>query len=116
MDDDFNTPVAMSVLFDLARDINIQRDSDPKRVAALGALLRGLGARLGILQQDAESWFKTTVEGGPDAAEIEQLITARLAARKAKNFAEADRIRDDLLKQGIRLEDKPGGTIWSRVS
>jgi cysteinyl-tRNA synthetase len=116
MDDDFNTPVAMSVLFDLARDINIQRDSDPKKVAALGALLRGLGARLGILQQDAESWFKTTVEGGPDAAEIERLIAARLAARKAKNFAEADRIRDELLKQGIRLEDKPAGTIWSRVS
>jgi cysteinyl-tRNA synthetase len=115
MDDDFNTPVAVSVLFDLARDINTQRDSDPQKAAALGGLLRGLGCRLGILQQDAEDWFKTAIGGGPDAAEIERLIEARLAARKAKNFAEADRIRDDLLKQGIRLEDKPGGTIWSRV-
>ncbi len=116
LDDDFNTPVAISVLFDLARDINIQRDSDPGKAAALGALLRRLGERLGILQQDAEGWFKTVVEGGPDAGEIERQIAARLAARKAKNFTEADRIRDDLLKQGIRLEDKPGGTIWSRVS
>ncbi|MGH8454973.1 MAG: cysteine--tRNA ligase [Nevskiales bacterium] len=115
MDDDFNTPIAMSVLFDLARDINTQRDSEPARAAALGSLLRRLGAQLCILQQDAEGWFKTTVDGGPDTAEIEHLVADRLAARKAKNFAEADRIRDELLKQGIRLEDKVSGTIWSRV-
>ncbi len=115
MDDDFNTPVAMSVLFDLARDINTQRESDPATAAALGKVLRQLGSRLGILQQDAESWFKTNFSGGLDEDSIDQLIAARLTARKAKNFAEADRIRDELLRQGIRLEDKPGGTVWSRT-
>ncbi len=115
MDDDFNTPVAISVLFDLAREINTQRDKAPELAASLAALLQGLGARLGILQQEAEAWFTAVVAGGPSADEIETLIGARLAARQAKNFAEADRIRDELLKQGIRLEDKPGGTSWSRV-
>ncbi len=115
MDDDFNTPVAISVLFDLAREINTQRDKAPELAASLAALLQGLGARLGILQQEAEAWFTAVVAGGPSADEIETLIGARLAARQAKNFAEADRIRDELLTQGIRLEDKPGGTSWSRV-
>jgi cysteinyl-tRNA synthetase len=115
MDDDFNTPVALSVLFELARDINIRRGSEPQQAAALGAVLRRLGGRLGLLQQDPEAWFTAAQAGGPDAAEIERLIAARLAARKAKNFTEADRIRDELLKQGVRLEDKPGGTLWSRT-
>jgi cysteinyl-tRNA synthetase len=115
MDDDFNTPVAISVLFELARDINIHRDQDPERAAALGAVLRRLGGRLGLLQQDPGIWFTAAHGDGPDAAEIERLIAARLAARKTKNFAEADRIRDELLKQGVRLEDKPDGTLWSRV-
>ena len=115
MDDDFNTPIAISVLFDLAREINTLRAGDPAAAAALGTVLRVLGARLGILLQDAERWFTAAVADGLAAAEIERLIAARLEARKSKNFAEADRIRDDLLKQGIRLEDKPGGTLWSRV-
>ncbi|HXG28021.1 MAG TPA: cysteine--tRNA ligase [Nevskiales bacterium] len=115
MDDDFNTPVAISVLFELARDINVHRGSEPQQAASLGAVLRRLGGRLGLLQQDPQAWFTAAQAGGPDAAEIERLIAARLAARKAKNFTEADRIRDELLKQGVRLEDKPGGTLWSRV-
>jgi cysteinyl-tRNA synthetase len=115
MDDDFNTPVAISVLFELARDINIHRGSEPQQAAALGAVLRRLGGRLGLLQQDPEAWFTAAQAGGPEAAEIERLIAARLAARKARNYAEADRIRDELLKQGVRLEDKSEGTVWSRL-
>lgn len=115
MDDDFNTPIAISVLFDLAREINIQREQAPATAIALAALLRDLGARLGILLQDAETWFTASMADGPTADDIEKLIAARLAARQAKDYAEADRIRDELLKQGIRLEDKAGGTSWSRV-
>jgi cysteinyl-tRNA synthetase len=115
MDDDFNTPVAMSVLFDLAREINSQREQAPATATALSALLRKLGARLGILLQDAEAWFTASLADGPTTEDIDKLIAARLAARKAKDYAEADRIRDELLKQGVRLEDKAGGTSWSRV-
>lgn len=116
LDDDMNTPIALSVLFDLAREINTQREKDPSQAAALAALLRKLGGELGILQQDPETWFQSVAADGIDAADIERLIEARLAARKAKNFAEADRIRDELAGQGIRLEDKPGGTVWSRIA
>ncbi len=115
MDDDFNTPEAIAVLFDLAHEINRCRPEQPGQAAALGALLRKLGGILGLLQQDAEAYFKSDADGGTDAKEIEKLIEARLAARKTKNYAEADRIRDELVKQGIRLEDGAGGTTWSRV-
>ena len=116
MDDDFNTPEALAVLFDIAREVNrLRRDSDAA-AAPLGAELRRLGWILGILQDEPEIYLQggDGAATGPSDAEIEGLIAQRLAARKAKNWAEADRIRDELKGQGILLEDGAGGTTWRR--
>ena len=117
MDDDFNTPEALAVLFDMVREINRWRRQDPRKAAALAAGLKRLGAILGILQDDPEAWLKggTGDAGGLDDEAIEGLIQQRLDARKAKNWAEADRIRDQLKEQGVVLEDGPGGTTWRRL-
>jgi cysteinyl-tRNA synthetase len=116
MDDDFNTPEALAVLFDLAREINRVRDDDPPAAAALGAELRALGAALGLLQQDPEAYLKGGAAAGEGLSDdaIEALIDRRTAARKDRDFAEADRIRDQLQDAGIILEDGPGGTSWRR--
>jgi cysteinyl-tRNA synthetase len=114
MDDDFNTPVAMAVLFDVAREINRLRDTDRPAAERLAGRLRELGGMLGLLEDDPEVFLKGGEEGGPDEAAIEALIEKRLAARRARDFAEADRIRDELAGQGIVLEDGPGGTTWRR--
>ncbi len=82
------------------------------RATAKSSLVRS-GALLGLLQQDAESWLKGDVD---ESAEIEELIAKRLAARKEKNFAEADRIRNTLAIRGILLEDGPKGTTWRRAT
>ncbi len=117
MDDDFNTPVALSVLFDLARELNKVKDSDKQRASQLAATIRALGGVLGILQDDAERFLK---EGdnqaeGLTTEQIETLIQARIDAKKNKNWAEADKIRDQLKQQGVILEDVPGGgTNWRR--
>jgi len=122
MDDDFNTPEALAVLQTMAREINTLRAAGDEAAAArLAADCRALAVPLGILQQDPESWFRGQQAGeggastGLDDAGIESLIAARLAARKAKDFAESDRLRDTLAAQGVLLEDKPGGvTTWRR--
>jgi cysteinyl-tRNA synthetase len=116
MDDDFNTPEALAVLFDLAREVNRLRRESDAAAAPLGAELRRLGGILGILQDDAETYLRggEGVDEGPSDAEIEGLISQRLAARKARNWAEADRIRDALKEKGVLLEDGPGGTTWRR--
>jgi cysteinyl-tRNA synthetase len=116
MDDDFNTPLAVAALFELAHDVNRLRSEDLSEAAELGALLRKLGNVLGILERRAEDYLKGGAASGPDDSEIEVLIAQRLAARAAKNWAESDRIRDQLKAQGVVLEDRPGGkTEWRRA-
>ena len=115
MDDDFNTPVAMSVLFDLAREANTLRESKPGESASLAALLKELGGMLGILQTDPEVFLQAGAAGDGMAAEqVEQLIAARKAARAAKEWKEADRLRAELDAAGIVIEDGADGTTWRR--
>ncbi len=117
MDDDFNTPEALAVLFELTGRLNSAKaEGRPEEAAALAGLLKHLGAILGLLQDDPEAFLKGAAagDGGLSDDEIEQLIEARLEARRQKNWAEADRIRDQLKDQGIVLEDGPGGTTWRR--
>jgi cysteinyl-tRNA synthetase len=116
MDDDFNTAEAMAVLFDLAREINRVRESDPRAAAGLATLLVKLGGILGLLQSNPEDYLKGsgTTEGGLSDADIEALIGARKEARQNKDWAESDRIRDQLQDAGIILEDGAQGTSWRR--
>ncbi len=115
MDDDFNSPVAVSVLFDLAHELNKQRVRDVTLAASQGALLRRLGGILGILQRRPEEFFRSGAPAdGLSNEAIETLIQQRLAARAAKNWSESDRIRDELKAQGVLLEDSKGGTTWRR--
>ena len=116
MSDDFNTPEAIAILFELARDINrLRMEHNATAAAETGAVLKKLAGILGLLERDAESWFKGEVTNGLDDAAIEALIQARLAARTNKNWAESDRIRDALKAQGVLLEDKAGTTTWRRA-
>jgi len=112
MNDDFNTPIAISTLFDLTNEINKTKS------AALARQLKKLGALIGLLQRAPQEFLQggATAEGALDEAAIAQQIDARTSAKKARNFAEADRIRAELLDKGIILEDKPGGvTEWRRA-
>lgn len=111
MNDDFNTPEAVAVLFDLANELNKTRD------VKVAAQLKGLANVLGLLNRNPESFFQagTLAFDGGLTNQIESLITARAEAKKAKNFIEADKIRQDLLAQGVILEDGPQGTTWRRV-
>ncbi|QLF92344.1 cysteine--tRNA ligase [Pseudomonas sp. ABC1] len=112
MDDDFNTPEACAVLFELAREINRLRDSDPAAAAGLAARLKALAEVLGVLQLDADAFLQGQGVGKVDAQQVEALIAARLQARAEKNWAESDRIRDELAGLGVVLEDGKGGTTW----
>lgn len=114
MNDDFNTPVAIAVLFDLANEVN--KTKSP----ALARQLKALAGRMALLQRVPQEFLQAGPandgEGGFDEATIVQQIEARAAAKKARNFMEADRIRAELLANGIVLEDKPGGiTEWRRA-
>ena len=115
MDDDFNTPEALAVLFDLVREVNRIRADDPGAAAGPAAVLRRLGGILGILQEDPELYLRGRADdGGMSDAQIESLVQARIAARAAKDWAEADRLRKLLSEAGIGLEDGPSGTAWRR--
>ncbi len=110
MDDDFNTALAVSVLFDLAAEVNRTRSVEHARQ------LKALGGVFGLLQRSAQDFLRGGGEPDDgDAARIEALIAARAAAKSSKDFARADAIRQELLADGIVLEDKPGGvTVWRR--
>ena len=114
LDDDLNTPAAIAALHDLTTRLNKARDHEKP---GLAAALRAAGGLLGLLDADPERWLRgegTATAGGPTPEEIEDLIVRRRDARKAKDFAEADRIRDSLAAQGVLLEDSPQGTTWRR--
>ena len=132
MDDDFNTPLAIAVLFDLANEINKTKSAE------LARQLIALAGIIGLLQRDPRDFLQgvpvsltgvaaqgevgsvspsmRSLTGVEALGAVEELIAERIIAKKAKNFALADRIRADLLQQGIILEDKPGGlTEWRRA-
>ncbi len=110
MDDDFNTPEAVAVLFDLANEVNRMQSVDA------AAQLKALAGVLGLLQRDAQEFLKGEASaGGLDDAAINVQIEVRIAAKKARNFAEADRVRNELLNAGIVLEDTAQGTTWRRA-
>ena len=113
MDDDFNTPEAYSVLFDLAREVNRLKGEGAADAAALAGRLRELAGVLGLLEQDPEAFFKGN-EADDEVAEIEGLIKARNDARAAKDWPAADAARNRLTEMGIILEDGAGGTSWRR--
>src|SRR5688572_5847781 len=124
MDDDFNTPEALAAMQLVARELNVAKAAgDQNRAGTLAAELRRLGSLLGILELDPAAWLATRSEltGGAaeaedsaEPAEIERLVQARIAARRARDWAESDRIRDALAARGILLEDGPAGTTWRR--
>ncbi|WP_305829218.1 cysteine--tRNA ligase [Photobacterium leiognathi] len=114
MDDDFNTPEAYSVLFDMAREINRLKADDVEAASVLGARMRELADVLGLLSQEPETFLQGGAGEDDDVAEIEALIQQRLDARAAKDWAAADEARDKLMAMGIILEDGAQGTTWRR--
>lgn len=116
MDDDFNTPEAYSVLFDLAREINRLKATNADEAAKLASVLKHLGYVLGILQQDPSAYLQSNAKSQDqeDVAQIEALIEERKNAKKNKDWAKADEVRNKLQEMGIIIEDTPKGTTWRR--
>ncbi len=116
MDDDFNTPIALSVLFDLTRDLNANKENAEK-ASELAGILKKLSGILGLLNSDPESFLrggKELGEGDLSNEQIQEYIDQRIAAREQKDWTESDRLRDLLTEQGIILEDNVEGTSWRR--
>ena len=114
MDDDFNTPEALAVMFELAREVNRAKQEQPDEAARLGGELKQLGAILGLLQQAPQIFLKGTQQQGMplSESEIEAKIAQRIEAKANKDFAQADAIRDELAALGIILKDSREGTSW----
>jgi cysteinyl-tRNA synthetase len=121
MQDDFNTPLALSVLFGLVKEINLaKQNNELDRATALAVLMQKLAQPLGILNQDAEIWFEASnhqtkkSDTGLSDTEIDALIEQRNHARDHKNWSEADRIRDVLNENKITIKDASGVSTWQR--
>jgi len=129
MDDDFNTPIAISVLFDLARELNKSREKSQDRLQILAITLKKLGALLGVLQDNVEDFLKglnkivSVIEAELPGIKVvilgegyvEQQIQLRIEAKKNKDWATADKVRDELKQLGVILEDRPDGTTdWRK--
>jgi cysteinyl-tRNA synthetase len=115
LEDDLNTPKAVAELFELVREVNRGTDEGKRRVHA--EALRAGGWILGILQHDPVAWFEAAPagDGQLEEPEIEALLENRERLRRARKFAEADAIRDELAARGIVIEDVTGGSRWRRI-
>jgi len=116
LEDDLNTPMAIGHLHELAGAV--YKAQDPAERGAAAAALKAGGALIGLLEREAEAWFTAPAEAADDAldvASIEAMIAARTAARRNRDFAEADRLRDELSRRGVILEDSAEGTTWRRT-
>ena len=112
MDDDFNTPEALSVLFEMVSEIHQLKGEDPALANQLGALLVRLGGSLGLLQAEPAAFLQHSVEADLDKAEIERLVAERVAARASRDWRRADEIRDQLSELNVVIEDSVGGSTW----
>ena len=112
LNDDFNTPIALSILFEIAKQININRTEDQEQAKTFAQLLIKLGGYIGILKYDAENYLKLGTE--LSELDINEKIHKRISARNSNDFALSDQIRDELLALGIILEDSENGTTWRR--
>ena len=114
MNDDFNTPEALPVIFELAKEVNILKDSDKIKAGELAFVLVKLAGVLGIAQKDPEAFLQGE-QDADEVAKIEGLIAARNNARAAKDWAAADAARDALTAMGVVLEDSAGKTTWRKA-
>ena len=115
MDDDFNTREALTVLFEMAKEINRTKQDDMAAASALASQLKALAAILGLLQQAPSEFLRGEAEeGGLSDAQIDQLVAQRQQAKVDKDFALADKVRDQLKAAGVVLEDSHSGTRWRR--
>ncbi|WP_373091372.1 cysteine--tRNA ligase [Zhongshania sp.] len=115
MADDFNVPLAVAVLYDMVRELNTAKEAgNNELISSLAQLLKSLAAVLGVLQLEADDFLQSGSADQLDAASIEALIAERVQAKKERQFARADEIRDSLKAQGVILEDSREGTTWRR--
>ena len=112
MDDDFNTPEALSVLFEMVSEIHRVKGEDLALATQLGALLVRLGGSLGLLQAEPAAFLQHSVNSDLDTAEIERLVAERVAARASQDWRRADEIRDQLSALNVVIEDGVGGSTW----